>query len=122
MMKAPGFCCLGCVVLHTDKSATGGAVCGSFVVFGALAVIVYRPWRRKVDGQRALRSEQLDVEGVELGTLESECEIGPRLHHARPEILIDPGLPAALSGPEKTKEKMDSVGGLETIVNGTDRI
>ncbi|KAI9785094.1 MAG: hypothetical protein M1816_000505 [Peltula sp. TS41687] len=30
----------------------GGAICGSFVVFGALSVLLYRPWRRRIDRRR----------------------------------------------------------------------
>lgn len=31
---------------------TGGAICGSFVVFGVISAILYRPWRRRVDAKR----------------------------------------------------------------------
>jgi high-affinity nickel-transport protein len=30
----------------------GGAICASFVVFGALSVLLYKPWRRHVDLRR----------------------------------------------------------------------
>ncbi|KAI5362176.1 putative nickel/cobalt transporter, high-affinity [Septoria linicola] len=30
----------------------GGSICGSFVVFGLLSVLLYRPWRRSVDKKR----------------------------------------------------------------------
>ncbi|KAF2995996.1 Mitochondrial beta-keto-acyl synthase [Curvularia kusanoi] len=30
----------------------GGAICGAFVVFGGLSVLLYRPWRRRVDKMR----------------------------------------------------------------------
>jgi high-affinity nickel-transport protein len=30
----------------------GGSICGSFVVFGVLAVVLYKPWRRRVDQKR----------------------------------------------------------------------
>jgi high-affinity nickel-transport protein len=30
----------------------GGAICGSFVLFGLASVILYRPWRRRVDRKR----------------------------------------------------------------------
>ncbi|OCT48266.1 putative nickel transport protein [Cladophialophora carrionii] len=37
----------------------GGAICGSFVVFGALGVLCYKPWRAWVERQRAqLRTER----------------------------------------------------------------
>lgn len=32
---------------------TGGAIVGSFVVFGILSVVLYGPWRRRVDRERA---------------------------------------------------------------------
>ncbi|KAG9234944.1 high-affinity nickel transport protein-like protein [Amylocarpus encephaloides] len=40
----------------------GGAICGSFVVFGGLSVLVYGPWRRWVDG---FRETVLEAEGSE---------------------------------------------------------
>ncbi|KAF2100613.1 high affinity nickel transport protein nic1, partial [Rhizodiscina lignyota] len=30
----------------------GGAICGSFVFFGLVSVLLYRPWRRRVDQRR----------------------------------------------------------------------
>lgn len=27
----------------------GGAICGSFILFGALSMVLYKPWRRRVD-------------------------------------------------------------------------
>ena len=40
----------------------GGAICGSFIVFGALSVVLYRPWRRRVDRRRnvAIPIEDID--------------------------------------------------------------
>lgn len=37
----------------------GGAICGSFVFFGILSVILYRPWRQRVDR----RLQRTDIEG-----------------------------------------------------------
>ncbi|KAI8941980.1 hypothetical protein NX059_000091 [Plenodomus lindquistii] len=31
----------------------GGAICGTFIVFGGLSVLVYKPWRRRIDKKRA---------------------------------------------------------------------
>jgi high-affinity nickel-transport protein len=36
-------------------SEIGGAICGAFVVFGGLSVILYKPWRRRVDCRYAAR-------------------------------------------------------------------
>ncbi len=30
----------------------GGGICGAFVVFGAASVVVYEPWRRRMDKRR----------------------------------------------------------------------
>ncbi|CAO2651609.1 Nn.00g041790.m01.CDS01 [Neocucurbitaria sp. VM-36] len=34
----------------------GGAICGTFVVFGGLSVLVYKPWRRRIEQKRARRA------------------------------------------------------------------
>lgn len=45
----------------------GGAICGSFVVFGLLSVALYKPWRRRIDRRRRILSQpdtlQSDEEG-----------------------------------------------------------
>ncbi|EUC47990.1 hypothetical protein COCMIDRAFT_88520 [Bipolaris oryzae ATCC 44560] len=30
----------------------GGAICGTFIVFGGLSVLLYKPWRRRIDNKR----------------------------------------------------------------------
>lgn len=37
----------------------GGAICGSFIVFGALSVVLYKPWRRRIDEKRERRQAAL---------------------------------------------------------------
>lgn len=45
----------------------GGAICGSFVVFGGISVICYKPWKRWVERERArLRSEEEDEEELDV--------------------------------------------------------
>ncbi|KAF2477553.1 high affinity nickel transport protein nic1 [Lindgomyces ingoldianus] len=39
----------------------GGAICGTFVVFGGLSVLLYKPWRRRVDRKRARRAHFLPL-------------------------------------------------------------
>jgi high-affinity nickel-transport protein len=46
----------------------GGAICGSFVVFGILSVILYRPWRQRVDRRR----RRATVEASELQDIENK--------------------------------------------------
>ena len=40
----------------------GGAICGSFVVFGGLAVLCYKPWRRHVERAKKKRLRVLDAQ------------------------------------------------------------
>lgn len=67
----------------------GGAICGSFVVFGVLSMLLYKPWRRwadrrrpfAVDDNEALKvQESVDVEirmleDVKKRPNESVCQV-----------------------------------------------
>ena len=68
----------------------GGGICGAFVVFGALSVVLYRPWRKRIDRHRrpgmvaevelgVLDGENLDDEkpepGIETKKLECVCSL-----------------------------------------------
>ncbi|KAF2836726.1 high affinity nickel transport protein nic1 [Patellaria atrata CBS 101060] len=57
----------------------GGAICGSFLVFGGLSVLLYRPWRKRIDRKRQQRlaeqpedafRDELDVEGDARGQVD----------------------------------------------------
>ena len=61
---------------------TGGAICGSFVVFGVLAAVVYRPWRRRVDAKR----------NAMVGPPEEELETGLQMSRAAEEVHGEPVL------------------------------
>ena len=50
----------------------GGSICGSFVVFGGISVLFYKPWRRWVDRERVRLKAERD--GNDAGT--SGCERG----------------------------------------------
>jgi high-affinity nickel-transport protein len=41
----------------------GGAICGSFLVFGGLSMVLYKPWRRQIDRVR-LAASGYDREGL----------------------------------------------------------
>jgi nickel/cobalt transporter (NiCoT) family protein len=49
----------------------GGGICGAFVVFGLLSVLVYKPWRRWVDKNRMRRA---DIEDPLSQVLENGAE------------------------------------------------
>jgi hypothetical protein len=31
----------------------GGSICGTFLVFGILSMVLYKPWRKRIDRRRA---------------------------------------------------------------------
>ena len=35
-----------------ESGYSGGCICGLFVVAGGLSVLLYRPWRRRIDRRR----------------------------------------------------------------------
>lgn len=41
----------------------GGSICGAFVVFGGLAFVCYRPWRRRVDRWRMIHAPAVEERG-----------------------------------------------------------
>lgn len=41
----------------------GGSICGAFVVFGGLAFVCYRPWRRRVDRWRMIHAPAGESQG-----------------------------------------------------------
>ncbi len=43
----------------------GGAICGSFIVSAVVSVLLYKPWRRRIDRRRCTRPrENAEVEAV----------------------------------------------------------
>jgi len=41
----------------------GGGICGAFVVFGVLSVVLYKPWRRRIDrGRHTATLEPLELQ------------------------------------------------------------
>ncbi|KAI9831618.1 MAG: hypothetical protein M1826_003227 [Phylliscum demangeonii] len=56
----------GVAAIGDHFDVVGAAICASFVGLGALSVLLYRPWRTRVDGRRApvARVPELEVEGV----------------------------------------------------------
>lgn len=49
--------------------ALGGGICASFLDFGGLSVLLYKPWRRRVEAQRRSRRQ---LEGMEVNIVEQE--------------------------------------------------
>lgn len=72
----------------------GGAICASFLVFGGLSVILYKPWRRRMDLKHHLAVEESRGDAVVLqdfsGNAASECRKGSQIAGASTteELLI----------------------------------
>ena len=57
----------GVAIAGNKFEIIGGSICGAFVVFGCASVLLYKPWRRRVDKQRMLHAapEELELQKVE---------------------------------------------------------
>jgi nickel/cobalt transporter (NiCoT) family protein len=65
----------------------GGAICGSFVGFGILSVIMYRPWRQRVDRRR----QRANIEGEEIQGIDSKAADKKRIKEVEASREIFPG-------------------------------
>ncbi|KAL8728646.1 MAG: hypothetical protein Q9181_005275 [Wetmoreana brouardii] len=52
----------GVQVAGDHYDVIGGGICGSFLVFGALSVLLYRPWRRWFDKRRQIYQQPQQIE------------------------------------------------------------
>jgi len=80
---------------------SGGAICCSFIVFGAFSVLLYKPWRRRIDRNRHSRRQpqQLQEYEGEAGVLVNQPRLEDRAT-VQPEKSSEPaqGLEADLVG------------------------
>ena len=61
---------------ETDK-ALGGGICSSFIVLGGLSMLLYKPWRRRIDYGRQIRHQPQQLQDKETGTVvENEAVTG----------------------------------------------
>ena len=52
----------------------GGVICGSFLLFGGLSVLVYDPWRRWIERRRTMRTSHRAILPTESMIIESTRE------------------------------------------------
>jgi len=65
----------GVAVAGDHYDIIGGAICCSFVVFGGLSVLIYKPWRRRVDKMRQIQHQPQQLqEDEELGIIDGNHE------------------------------------------------
>jgi len=77
----------GVGVAGDNYDIIGGSICGSFLLFGALGALVYRPWRRRVDAKREMLRKDQEERGLEL-----EITATQAVDHGVPEVLpVQPG-------------------------------
>lgn len=57
----------------------GGAICGCFILFGGVSVVLYRPWRRWIDERVREELRQRDEEGIGAGA--GEANSGVESYH-----------------------------------------
>lgn len=48
----------------------GGAICGAFVVFGSASVVLYKPWRRRVERNRRTHSVEIIESEIAKGSMQ----------------------------------------------------
>ncbi|MCJ1465510.1 hypothetical protein MMC07_004128 [Pseudocyphellaria aurata] len=65
----------GVGVAGDNYEIIGGSICGSFIVFGLLSVLLYGPWRRRIDRRRQIRHQPQQ--------LQDEDEDGASVHISR---------------------------------------
>jgi nickel/cobalt transporter (NiCoT) family protein len=61
----------GVKVVEDHYDVIGGAICASFILFGGLSILVYKPWRRYIDHRRQSFNEPQRV-----GSAESDALLG----------------------------------------------
>ncbi|KAI1633798.1 NicO-domain-containing protein [Biscogniauxia mediterranea] len=54
----------GLSIISDNFEIIGGSICGLFLVVGVGSVLVYKPWRRRMERRRAERIESDDAEGA----------------------------------------------------------
>lgn len=79
----------GVEVVADHYDIIGGSICGSFIVFGLLAVILYRPWRRRIDRKR-MAAVAYQVQDDELDDRDMACDQSNRsIPNEQQELALD---------------------------------
>ncbi|EOA83500.1 hypothetical protein ACJQWK_00326 [Exserohilum turcicum] len=80
----------------------GGAICGTFIVFGGLSVLLYKPWRRRIDKKRVSNAhfEPLSQDQEAMGPSEEDDVPGPDTAHTKDvNVTVEPIEATNVAGP-----------------------
>ncbi|KAL8788656.1 MAG: hypothetical protein Q9213_001584 [Squamulea squamosa] len=95
----------GVAIAGDHYDVIGGSICGSFIVFGALSVLLYKPWRRRFDKRRQVYQEsELVVERDEMAA-EAVNVLAQADEHGNPaagDVDIDRSTTISRHGPSKS--------------------
>jgi high-affinity nickel-transport protein len=64
----------GVKVVEDYYDVIGGAICASFILFGGVSILLYKPWRRYIDHRR-----QSFIEPQRVGSAERDALLGEPL-------------------------------------------
>jgi high-affinity nickel-transport protein len=88
--------------------AIGGGICGCFIIFGGLSVMLYKPWRRWMDrrhGRSMANDEERyrdDALGSEEDTAVAGCETGEgQVFEREQATTVDKGASARVTATEE---------------------
>lgn len=101
----------GVGVAGDNYDIIGGGICGSFVFFGGLAVVLYKPWRRRIDRRRnaLIPFDEEQEEEVEHGEVELLTDDGTFVDDPLPSSsTIEPTESSFLS-PSPSKQTIESI-------------
>jgi high-affinity nickel-transport protein len=89
-------------------NAIGGGICGCFIIFGGLSVMLYKPWRRWMDrrhGRSMANDEERyrdDALGSEEDTAVAGCETGEgQVFEREQATTVDKGASARVTATEE---------------------
>lgn len=62
-----------------SETDLGGSICGLFLVFGGLSILLYKPWRRRIDRRRPQRAQDTSLGSGTVETDVRQSELDSRL-------------------------------------------
>ena len=102
----------GIAVAGDDYDIIGGGICGSFIIFGTLSVFFYKPWRRWIEGRRAIYQAQWDAVAATGADQEAGLSVA-RVQEQRQSLILD----IDGGGPEEEQEQSELVS-VEVLSSG----